>query len=511
MAIFHITPATSRFTSNPGENALGPPADDTPGADTLIVDPGAYLISVNVNGAFLANTGAWTVTVNGSIVSQNSLGIALNFGNTAVSTIKIGVDGEVQGGNAMLLGSSANINNAGVIAGSNGFAIEIVDIGTHTITNSGEITASGAAAIEVFSISNDTVRNSGTINGAIELSAGTDKVTNTGTINGLISLGDGTNKLTNSGTIDGFVSGGSGADTVTNFAIIVDVIKSGTITGTIRLGAGNDKFTGGANPETVQDGDGADVVSLGGGNDTYLPGGSSVAGDGIDIIKGGAGIDTYDASGVIGPVAINLDNVAHEISPGMGLVAANTATGPNISGTAKDTITGFENANGGHGSDLVYGTAGGNTLTGGDDEDFLFGFGGNDKLDGGVGDDLLVGGLGKDQLTGGLANDTFRYAALSDSGVTAATRDLVADFVQGVDKIDLSLIDANKTTVADDPFQFIGNNVPFTGAPGQLHAFWTAIGQMVEGDVNGDAKADFSIELQDPTHAITLTNTSFNL
>jgi hypothetical protein len=40
MAIFHITPATSRFTNTAGENAFGnPPADDTAGPDTLIVAP----------------------------------------------------------------------------------------------------------------------------------------------------------------------------------------------------------------------------------------------------------------------------------------------------------------------------------------------------------------------------------------------------------------------------------------------------------------------------------------
>jgi hypothetical protein len=44
-----------------------------------------------------------------------------------------------------------------------------------------------------------------------------------------------------------------------------------------------------------------------------------------------------------------------------------------------------------------------------------------------------------------------------------------------------------------------------------LHAFWTAISQVVQGDVNGDKKPDFSIEIADPTHAITLTDTSFVL
>jgi hypothetical protein len=102
---------------------------------------------------------------------------------------------------------------------------------------------------------------------------------------------------------------------------------------------------------------------------------------------------------------------------------------------------------------------------------------------------------------------------LSDSGLLGGTRDFVADFEPGTDKIDLSVIDANKTNAAgtNDAFTFIGTNVPFTGTAGQLHAFWSAIGQIVEGDVNGDSKPDFSIEIKDPTHAISLANTDFNL
>jgi hypothetical protein len=117
-------------------------------------------------------------------------------------------------------------------------------------------------------------------------------------------------------------------------------------------------------------------------------------------------------------------------------------------------------------------------------------------------------------LTGGSGDaDFFHYTALSDSGITAATRDLIADFEPGSDKIDLSAIDANTKNApgTNDAFNFIGTNTPFTGSAGQLHAFWSAIGQIIEGDVNGDKKADFSIEIKDPTHAITLTNTSFFL
>jgi Ca2+-binding RTX toxin-like protein len=316
----------------------------------------------------------------------------------------------------------------------------------------------------------------------------------------------------NSGQIIGVISLSGGDDKVTNFAIVGGAMKSGTITGTIDLGVGNDKFFGGNNAETVTDNDGADIVNLNGGNDTYLATGG-IAADGNDIVRGGAGIDTYDASAATHDVRINLDTVAHDLN-GFLLVAANTAIGPAISGFAKDSIFGFENASGGGGNDVIYGTAGANVLSGGaGGVNNLLGFGGNDTLIGGSGTDALFGGAGKDQLTGGAGQDSFVYTALSNSGITASARDLIADFEQGIDHIDLSFIDANKMNAAgtNDDFNFIGTNVPFTGTAGQLHAFWSVIGQIIEGDVNGDAKADFSIEIADPTHTITLTNASFNL
>jgi hypothetical protein len=546
MAIFRIKPADSVFTTT---NAFDM---DSPGApDTLIVDPGAFMISTGANGAYLAPTGAWTVSVNGAIVSQGGVGIWLDTGNAAVSTIKIGVDGEVQGAFGIQLLSSANLNNAGIIESTNGFAIQIQNAGTHVITNSGTITGGGgfSTILDLSGLSNDTVRNSGTINGDITLTGGNDTVTNSGLVTGpinlghdtnrlgnsgqvlgnvtagdgsdtvanagsvgAISLGNGNNSLTNSGTIDGGVNCGDGADTVTNFAIVAGVMKSGTINATIFLGDGNDKFTGGANSEIVRDDDGADFVALGGGNDTYIAHGSSGA-DGIDIVGGGAGVDTYAVRLATTDCRINLDTVAHNataIFPGDGFVAANTATGTTIAGSAKDTIFGFENVFGGNGNDLIYGTAAGNRFDGDAGNDFLFGFGGNDTLQGSFGDDDLIGGAGKDTLIGDSGVDRFHYTALSDSGITATTRDLIADF-DSLDLIDLHLIDANKTNAAgtDDHFNFIGNNVPFTGAAGDLRAYWTAIGQMIEGDVNGDRVADFSIELRDPLHMILLSGDDF--
>jgi hypothetical protein len=287
----------------------------------------------------LPQTGAWTVTVNGSIVSQFGAGILLASGNAAVSTIKIGVDDEVEGGNVgIFLASSGNIINAGHIS-SVGFAgIGISSGGTHTITNSGEI--SGPGAIFVSDTSNDTVKNSGTMNGAISLSPGNDTVTNTGTINGEISLGDGSNHLTNSGTITGtLLVGGSGNDTVTNY---------GTINGEVTLLNGtNHLANAGKIGDDVLAGIGADIVT-----DFAIVGDVMKSGIITGTIDLGAGNDTYDASNAAGAVFINLDSIAHDLAPifpGEGFVAANTAAGNDISGTgtAVDTISGFENANGG--------------------------------------------------------------------------------------------------------------------------------------------------------------------
>ena len=380
--------------------------------------------------------------------------------------------------------------------------------GNNVLTNSGTINGSFFGGSGT-----DTVSNSGTINGNFFGGSGTDTVRNSGSVSAVL-LGDGTNTLTNSGHIfiysSGFgsVFGGNGADTVTDYAIVNGVVKSGTISDVVNLLDGNDTFNGGANPETVQDGDGADIVNLGGGNDTYIATGNRGA-DGIDVISGGPGIDTYDGNGVLflatTPEIINLDTVAHNG------VAANTATGTDVAGTAKDSIFGFENARGGSNDDVIFGTAAANVLEGNAGNDVLYGFGGNDTLNGGAGNDQLFGGAGKDILTGGPDADVFHYTALSDSGITTATRDLITDFSQSDgDKIDLSAIDANTTTPGKQAFTFIGTNVTFTDHPGELRAYRTATGQIIEGDVNGDGKADFSIALQDPLHQITLTSADFD-
>ena len=140
--------------------------------------------------------------------------------------------------------------------------------------------------------------------------------------------------------------------------------------------------------------------------------------------------------------------------------------GQNISGTAADdTLTGTAR------DDRMYGYAGNDVLHGGDDNDelqghegsdSLFGDGGNDKLYGGPGDNLLDGGAGSDSLFTGIGNDSLTGGAGADIFAWAVQQpgsaiSTVTDFATGVDKIDLSRIDADDRTA---PGIITGNKTP---------------------------------------------------
>eukprot|EP01035_Chromulina_nebulosa_P060621 gene60621-biopygen43918 len=199
-------------------------------------------------------------------------------------------------------------------------------------------------------------------------------------------------------------------------------------------------------------------------------------------------------------------------------LAAKTAYGSDVStspfaamqsGTT-DSISNFENIFGSTSStgDVLYGSSGANRIDGLDGADDIFGFGGNDTLNGGAGGDSIWGDLGKDVLSGGTEADFFIYTNTNESTTTA--RDIITDFSNGDgDKVDLLAIDANTTNAANtnDVFHLIGTNVAWNASdPGALRVIWTALGEILEGDTNGDGKADFAIEFtNDAAHAINFS------
>lgn len=145
------------------------------------------------------------------------------------------------------------------------------------------------------------------------------------------------------------------------------------------------------------------------------------------------------------------------------------------------------------GDDVIRAAQGDDRLSGGDGRDHLWGEGGADRIDGGAGDDWLSGDLGADLLTGGLGADVFNFDTVREIGRLRGARDVILDWEAG-DTIDLAGIDARIDQTGDQVFHLVD---AFTGQAGELQiSGLTRLGlTYVEGDVTGDGRADFRIEL----------------
>ncbi|KQV31147.1 M10 family metallopeptidase C-terminal domain-containing protein [Rhizobium sp. Root1204] len=145
--------------------------------------------------------------------------------------------------------------------------------------------------------------------------------------------------------------------------------------------------------------------------------------------------------------------------------------------------------------DQITGSVRGDTLRGGSGADVISGLAGNDKLLAGEGADQLIGGVGQDTLTGGIGADRFIFQSILDSKIKQM--DMITDFnLAQKDKIDLSLIDANSKVQGDQSFVYLGSKA-FTGKGGELRFEKAKSDTYIYGDVNGDKKADFAIQLDD--------------
>lgn len=184
-------------------------------------------------------------------------------------------------------------------------------------------------------------------------------------------------------------------------------------------GSGNDKIIGNVSANRLAGGQGNDSLDGGLGDDTLI------GGAGADTLNGGTGYDwvTYDDS----TLGIILD-------------VMKGGTGGDAAG---DRIKSVEGIIGSAYADTIVGGTMAETLRGQNGADHLDGGAGNDTIEGGAGADTILGGAGADKLTGGADADVFRILKATDSGKTALTRDVILDFVQGTDRIDLSQIDAN--------------------------------------------------------------------
>jgi Ca2+-binding RTX toxin-like protein len=257
-------------------------------------------------------------------------------------------------------------------------------------------------------------------------------------------------------------------------------------------GADDDVLSGGLGADTMRGGMGADKLDGGNDNDTFVIAGSEGLGD---IFIGGLGIDKLQVTGAAAVTLAGFNAATSSIEQWQG-------NGKGVVGTSATNIFNFAALTAKSGLTSVDGGAGNDTITGSKFADTLIGNAGNDTLNGGLGNDTLTGGLGKDTLTGGANKDIFDFNTLKDS-VKGVLRDKILDFSHGQgDRIDLSTIDAKTHVGGNQGFHFIGTHA-FAHHDGELRC----AGGIIQGDVNGDGKADFEIHV----NLATLIATDFVL
>jgi Ca2+-binding RTX toxin-like protein len=280
--------------------------------------------------------------------------------------------------------------------------------------------------------------------------------------NDIIKAGDGNDIVKGGGGADD-IDGGDGRDAVSYEDSAVGVQVS-LVTGKGRYGTAegdaltriedlygsqlDDKLTGNAKDNTLGGLDGNDVLKGGGGDDTLLGGDGDdyMEIDGFeDYANGGDGFDT---------VAINAGQ-GLRIDLGTGFIDANL-NGQGYFGNysnvtddrghamphpygSPDQLVDVEGVLGTKFDDDIYGNQFANSLDGGGGNDLVSGRGGDDIINGGNGNDFIYGGTGRDTLSGGLDNDIFIFISKDDSKLAGGKpEDVITDFQQGQDKIDIS-------------------------------------------------------------------------
>ena len=464
--------------------------------------------TVRTTGRTLAGGEFGIITENGVIADTSSASSRAIEGAVGGDNIQVINEGLLFGTEfGVFLQSQGNfISNAGTIS-STSRGLGINDTGDRTaadvIFNTGIIESTGLEAI-VSNMSGLNIINSGVIRNSSSIA----------TIRtlGLQQNGAQTNEIVNSGLIE------SRTDTnAIQLVNSIDIISNtGSIVGNVLLGSEDDVFNGatGFVAGTIEAGDGNDIIKSGIGNDVVLGEAGNdvintglgddvlIGGSGADELRGGAGDDT---ASYIGSSAVRI-NLTTNRGRGGDAGGDQLFDIENLIGSDFDDVLigdavdnrldgglGDDRLNGGDGNDLLLGGEGVDRLFGENGNDLLFGGQQDDILDGGEGDDVLNGGAGRDTLFGGAGADVFEFLLLSDSGTAGANRDVIRDFEQGLDLIDLEAWGATSFSASG-----------FTNTAGEVTSFMISGGTKtrIDYDNDGDGIADASI---------VISNDGFNL
>ncbi|CAN7198172.1 hypothetical protein [Rhizobium sp. LjRoot254] len=448
----------------------------------------------------------------GTLIFNNSLGAT--------------VDAEVKFED-LAAGSTVTINNDGLMTGRDKNALELSTAGATFIVNNhatGVMTQDDPGSDIIKDASNLTLNNAGKIISAGDIVGPDGEPVETG--GDAIDLGEGTNNVINNlagGIIEGSrhgITGDIGA-TVNNAVGGVISARNGAglnfdnnpddpadLEDAILTVVNRGVILGNSRTYEDSDGDAIDADGLLMLDNYGFVGGMGAAGehDGgtnhAEGIAAGGGTINNHLGGVIFSVqrAIQIDDSSEGAAPGavtinnQGIIQGLDGGAIVIVGEQNDTLTNSGTILGditmGGGDDTVTFSKGSNVVG-----DIMLGAG-DDTFTGWSGDDMIFGGAGVDEMTGGRGADTFLFAT-GDTGGTKATADTIFDFkAREGDLLDLTDVDANSVLVDDQAFKFIGTK-DFHDKAGELRYVTDKNGTWIQGDTDGNGKADFLIHLDD--------------
>lgn len=287
-----------------------------------------------------------------------------------------------------------------------------------------------------------------------------------------------------------------------NDVVIVANVPSGNYGYKFFLGEGDDTLQGSSRADFYFDEGGNDQVNMGAGTDDVY------AGPGNDTIDGGSHTGLLGDTIHFGTFHDSFENFTI-VTQGVTLDLASTNP-QNLGVYGVDTYLNFEDVWGASGNDHFSGTNSANDLRGMAGNDFLRGFGGDDFMMGGPGQDLLIGDAGADYLDVGQSfsapfgfdgeADVVKYLRITDSN--SDNYDEIFNFQNiaagGIDKIDLSDIDANTNMSGNQAFQFVGT-AGFTQPGGEVRLANFDGATLVMVDNDGDSAAEMVFLLHGST------------
>jgi Ca2+-binding RTX toxin-like protein len=254
-------------------------------------------------------------------------------------------------------------------------------------------------------------------------------------------------------------------------------------------GPGNDDLKGGAGADTLDGGDGNDKLNGKGGRDRLAGGAGDDVLDGdefeaaaADLIDGGPGNDRVEGwsnplvEAEHPPISVTLDDQANDGRPGEGDdVRSIERITSNISGTIvlsdeADIVEMWANID--NGASTIKTNGGNDQVTGGSRDETIDGGPGDDRLEGGFGNDTITGGPGRDTINADMSASqcgVFQSCTVPFGNDVVDVRDGEADTVvcgPGTDKVVADALDTVSPDCETVDRSAAGGPAPGTGAPG---------------------------------------------